>query len=187
MSFILLRVASLNSLRPFFSRVLSIASHDAWNEVAVACNTRHIRGYHENEKVVLGYAKTLTFRYTERERSRRLFRARRVKRQSGPDGFTREPQIIETRSIFVSRDREIATLKVLRRKLREIIGTSRYVGIISFVRKYAYLSLDNVSLMKNDRLKNKINLGSYGVVQFPGTRSIDHKAAKALPSPPLAP
>lgn len=73
-------------------------------------------------------------------------------------------------------------MKVLRRKLREIIGTSRYVGIILFVRKYAYLSLDNVSLRKNDRLKNKINLGN-GVVQFPGTRSIDHKAAKALPSP----
>lgn len=42
----------------------SAISHDGRNEVAVACNTRHIRGYHENEKVIPGYAKTLTFRYT---------------------------------------------------------------------------------------------------------------------------
>lgn len=64
----------VKTLRAFFSRPPRMPR--GWNEVAVACNTRHIRGYHENEKVILVLCKNpdIPIHGTFSPRAHRLFR-----------------------------------------------------------------------------------------------------------------
>lgn len=131
-------------MRPFFSRV---TSHDGWNEVAVACNTRHIRGYHENEKVIPGYAKTLTFRYNVLTACSPIIPcSNELNDKAVPMVLHANHKLAKrVRYSFESKrafEREITTLKVLHRKLKEIIGTThRYIeyNFILFIRKYMYV------------------------------------------------